>query len=414
MKKRIWIVGHYTMPPEYESRIKTLMWAKYLMKAGYEVTIISASTLHNTNINLIKDNNPFIRKKYDDYQFIHIKCDSYSGSGIKRVRNLMQFTNRFKKYAYDFGELPDVILAADIHCVDYKPVAQFAKKNKIKFIVDIRDLWPESIIEYLNYSKNNPIIKYLYNEERKMYCLADNVIFSMEGGKQYIKDKGWNKDSGGPVDLNKVHYINNGIILQDFEYNKEHYQLDDEDLKSSKFKAVYIGSIRKVNNIGMLVDVAMSLKDKKNYNVQILVYGDGNEREALEQHCLEKDLNNICFKGRVDKEYIPYILSQCDLNIMHGASMNLGRYGLSLNKSFDYLASGKPILSDIKCNYDYIINNNAGILVNCNDQDIADGIIKVSTMDRTKYVQMCKNAKETAKKYDFSVLTDRLIKIIEN
>lgn len=409
-KKRIWIVGHYTMPPEYEVRIKTLMWAKYLMEDGYDVTLISASTLHNTDINLITETEKYIFKQYEQYRFIHIKCSNYSGSGITRVRNLMQFAYRFKKYAKEFGPLPDVILAADIHCIDYKPIGEFAKKNYIKFIVDIRDLWPESIVEYLGYSEKNPIIKYLYRREKAMYQMADDIIFSMEGGKDYIVDQGWQDD----IDLSKVHHINNGIDLEENEYNKENITYQDSDLEDTgTFKVVYIGSIRKVNNIGMIVEAAKVLQNTNFKNIKLLIYGDGNEREALKKRCTTERIENIVFKGSVDKKYIPYILSKCALNLMHGSFMKLGKYGLSLNKSFDYLASGHPILSDIDANYDYIINNNAGKKVECSSENIAEGILSFLNLSKNEYNSICENARNTAIEYDFKNLTDQLIEIIE-
>lgn len=409
-KKKVWIVGHYTMPPEYEVRVKTLMWAKYLMKEGYDVTLISASTLHNTDINLITGTEKYIFKQYEQYRFIHIKCSDYSGSGIKRVRNLLQFAYRFKKYAKEFRTLPDVILAADIHCIDYKPIGEFAKKNHIKFIVDIRDLWPESIVEYLGYSKKNPIIKYLYHREKTMYQMADDIIFSMEGGKDYIVDQGWQDD----IDLSKVHHINNGIDLEEYEYNKRNVIIRDADLEDSDtFKVIYIGSIRKVNNIGMIVDAAKELQNTSYKNIKILIYGDGNEREALEKHCTEERIKNIAFKGSVEKKYISYILSKCDLNLMHGASIKIAKYGMSLNKSFDYLASGHPTLTDIDASYDYIIDNNAGKKVECTPSNIAKGILSFSNLSKNEYNTFCVNAQKTALEYDFKKLTDHLIEIIE-
>ena len=56
----------------------------------------------------------------------------------------------------------------------------------------------------------------------------------------------------------------------------------------------------------------------------------------------------------------------------------------------------------------------AGIEPNVQDeQDIANGIINFSTLDKIEYEQMCRCAMETAKQYDFLALTDKLIKIIE-
>ena len=72
--------------------------------------------------------------------------------------------------------------------------------------MEVRDLWPLSIVEYKGISNTNPIIRFLYKLERKIYKEADAIIFTMEGGKDYIKDKKW-KDA---VSFNKIFHINNG------------------------------------------------------------------------------------------------------------------------------------------------------------------------------------------------------------
>ena len=53
MKKRVWLVNYYAMPPEHESRLRAIKFAQYLNEAGYETKIISSSFLHNKNINLL-------------------------------------------------------------------------------------------------------------------------------------------------------------------------------------------------------------------------------------------------------------------------------------------------------------------------------------------------------------------------
>ena len=108
--KRIWFVSHYSMPPQYEMRVKTQKYAHYLGSMGYDVTIFSASTIHNTDINLIADDSPYIVKKYDDLNFVHIRCDGYKGNGIQRIKNMQQFASRFVKIAKEFPQ-PDVVVA---------------------------------------------------------------------------------------------------------------------------------------------------------------------------------------------------------------------------------------------------------------------------------------------------------------
>ena len=78
-------------------------------------------------------------------------------------------------------------------------------------------------------------------------------------------------------------------------------------------------------------------------------YGDGDEREALQQRVAEENISNVVFKGRVEKKYVRYITSCADLNIAHNTPSSLFRFGISFNKLFDYLAAGNaaPILRPV-------------------------------------------------------------------
>ena len=167
--KNVWIVSNYTMPPKYEMRIKNLRYAYYLQKKG-------------------------------------IRCSDYSGNGIKRIINMKQFSNRFEKIAPLFKK-PDVVLT-DIYSPMFRPIFKYCKKYNIPVYIDVRDLWPLSIVAYLGISENNPIISYLYSEEHQMYKMANGIIFAMEGGKQYLIDRKLND-----IDMKKVFHINNGIDL---------------------------------------------------------------------------------------------------------------------------------------------------------------------------------------------------------
>ena len=81
---------------------------------------------------------------------------------------------------------------------------------------------------------------------------------------------------GGTIDLNKLHYINNGIDLSEFNVNMQRYKIEDFDLANDKtFNIIYLGSIRLANNLKLLIDSAKILQ---NNSVQVLIYGDGEDR----------------------------------------------------------------------------------------------------------------------------------------
>ena len=402
--KRVWFVSHYSMPPEYEQRIKTQMYAHYLGMEGIDCTIFSASTIHNTDINLIQGKELYIERMYDDLKFVHIRCSNYTKTDLKRIINMEQFAYRFRRIAEKFTP-PDVIVA-DTYCVSYKPIYRYCRKHHIPFVVDVRDLWPQSIIEYLHFSESNPVIRMMYNMERKMYIHADRIIFSFDGGYDYIQDRRLENK----VPKEKVFYINNGVDLDEFTQNSQKYTIKDPDLdRPDLFKVVYVGSIRKVNNLGLLLDAA---KEVKNERIRFLIWGAGDELETLQNRVKNENIQNVIFKGRVKKKYIAYITRMADLNLIHNNPSEIFKYGISFNKLFDYLASGKPSLTTFPCKYNPAVYEGAGVDVqNPTPQEIAKTIDQFSESDLTEYR---KKAQESARKYDYKVLSKRLLKILSN
>ena len=80
---------------------------------------------------------------------------------------------------------------------------------------------------------------------------------------------------------------------------------------------------------------------------------------------------------------------------------------------FEYFASGKPTLSNIKCGYDILEKYKCGITVNGGSAEaLAEGILKFYNMPKEEYNIYCKNAFEAARDFDFIILTDKLEKVL--
>ncbi|RBP69095.1 glycosyltransferase involved in cell wall biosynthesis [Alkalibaculum bacchi] len=402
----IWIINHYAMPPKYEMRVRNHKMAKYLMNNGHNVKIISASTLHNTDINLLENSKlKFVEKSYEGLEFVHIKTLKYQGNGIKRIINHLQFSIRFLLNYKKISNKPDIIIC-DLGAL-FALFPYFVSRNtKSKFILEVRDLWPESIVEFLGYSRNNPLIKILYYIEEWIYIKSDNIVFSMAGGKDYLINKGLDKK----VSLDKVEHITNGVDLEEFEENMNKYEFQNEKYNNcDSFKVVYTGSIRIANNIEFLIEVARELKNFNSPKIDIFIFGDGSNREKLINLCNELNLDNIHFMGQVDKKYIPNILSKSDLNILHYKQTKTWKYGGSQNKLSEYIASKKPILSTINMNYNPIIEYKCGEVIPTNNpKEVAEMIKKISSLDKDSYQKYCDNAKEACQNLDYKLLTRKM------
>lgn len=175
---------------------------------------------------------------------------------------------------------------------------------------------------------------------------------------------------------------------------------------------VYTGSIRKVNNLGLLLDAAKCVTDPR---VKFLIWGDGDEREVLERRVRDAGLTNVVFKGRVEKKYIPSIVSRADANLMHGTPGPLFRFGVSPNKMFDYFAAGKPILMDFETKYNPVEQYQAGIILNSlSGEAAAQTLQRMAKWPEEEYARNCQNARRAAGDFDFKKLTDKLLNIIES
>ena len=402
----IWIVDHYSVPVKYYPLARQRNFARYLIKKGHDVTIFCASSVHNSSLNLIHDNSTYKEVYEDGIRYVLIKCHSYQDNGIKRFFNMLEFAVKMPVVLNKFNK-PRVIISTSMTQFACAQGIRLSGKYNCKVIAQITDLWPETLIAYGLVSPKNIFVFALRWLEKWTYKNADSLIFSMKGAYDYICEQGWQT----VIPKDKVNYINNGVDLDEFNYNKENYKFNLDILKNEAiFKVIYTGSIRPVNNVGRILDVAKEIANDK---IIFLIFGHGEQLDDLKRRKVKEKIKNVMFLGSVEKKYIPYIVSCANLNYAHNSGTDLFRFGISFNKIFDYFAAGKPILTDFPCKYNPVVEESAGVNVRSGDpRDIAAVIKNIAMMDKDSYELLCKNSLRAAKKYDFKKLTDNLENVI--
>lgn len=418
MRKRLWILNHYATNMFFEKGGRHYSFAKYLLKKGYEPTIFCANTRHNKRNQIVVTGQEKWKEEVDQAQgipFVFVNSRKYEGNGLDRVINMFSFYKNLFVTAREYAKIhgtPDLVIASSVHPLTLVAGIRIAKKFGVQCICEVRDLWPETLVAYGSLKANGILAKLLYAGEKWIYKKADKLIFTMEGGKDYILDKGWDKEHGGPIDIEKVYHINNGVDLEDFEYNKNNHIIQDDDLENDDlFKVIYTGSIRRVNKVGKLLDAAKLIPNKK---IRFLIWGDGDELASLKKRIIDEKIDNVIFKGWVEKKYIPYITSKAQLNLICGDNIRLFRYGVSMNKLFDYFAARKPILVTFKAGKSLLEKYGTGIELTSSDPTtIAKSVVDLVDSGQEMYRQYCINTERAASDYSFDNLTRRLIEIIE-
>lgn len=406
----IWYLHHYATPYQIPGLHRPFEFGEYFNKKGHKTTVFTSSYLHYADSNIIEDNKKYLVEQYDDIDTVFIKTCSYKNSGFKRIVNMLQFGRRLpkiaKKYAKTVGE-PDVIIASSPHPFTMLAGLKIAKKFGVPCICEVRDFWPEVFFCGGKLKEKSLLGKLLLRGERYIYTKATGLTFLKEGDYTYITDKGWDNAHGGKIDMDKCIYVNNGVDIKLYDKRVKDFAYEDEDFSDNKFTIVYCGTIRPVNNIDLILDTAKILGD----DYRFLVFGTGNCVDALQKRIDNEKINNVKLKGYVNNQFVPSILKHSSLNLLNysGTAYNWSR-GNSSNKLFEYLASGKPVLSTVKMGYDIIERYDCGSSVeNTTPEEIANAIRAIRMLDTSDYLKLCKNARRAAEEFDIPNLSDKYL-----
>ena len=412
MAKTIWIVNYYTGAPGKTSNPRYLELAKHFMKEGYDVITFNSAFSHESGLNIDLGDKSYTEHEYNGYKFVHVSAPSYQGNGGKRIYSIFKFALNLYFNAKKFPK-PDIVLH-NVHTPFDYPVYWASRKVGAKYIAEGWDMWPEDFVTFGLLSEKNPVMKFAYWVEHHLYKKADSVVFTVEGIHDYIRSKGWFTDEKGKLPETKVHYINNGINLDEFEENVKKYPRQDAELNAEgTYRILYMGAIRLANNVKQLIDAAALLMDNPKY--KFLIYGDGNDREMLEQYVKDNGITNVVFKEkRIPLCEVANVVSNATVNIMN-YQKNFGIHGVSSGKMFQYMAAGKPICCNIKLAYSEISRNNLGIDEELDTPDqYAAAIRKLAEQPKEEYDAMCKRVRQCAEKFDYKVLARKELDVIES
>jgi len=385
--KSIVIINEYAGSPYHGMEFRHYYLGKELIKLGYKVTIVSASYSHLFR-KLPDVSKKFTHEIIDDIDYYWVRVNKYKNSLDKmRVLKWIQFSLYLLVLPFKKIPHPDAIILSPMATIPILPAYFISKIKHSKFIFEVKDIWPLSLEEIGKYSRFHPFIILLRLFELFALKKSDYIVSNLPNYGQHLKHYGINRD---------FVYIPNGIYLSEIQ---EAEPLNNEILEmipEKKFIIGYTGTIGLANALEYLISAAKILE--RHSEIAFLIVGDGREKSNLLKMAL--GMSNVHFISAIPKREIQSIIKYFDVCYIGWRAKKLYEYGVSANKIFDYMYSGKPILHSINAKNDLISMANCGISVEAeNPQAIADAIIKLYRMSPEQRAIMGQNGKEYVLKY---------------
>jgi glycosyltransferase involved in cell wall biosynthesis len=322
---------------------------------------------------------------------------------ISRLFGMLTFAKRvyFNHNGWqDDIDRPDIIIGSGPPPFGVYAAGRLAKKWDLPFIAEIRDVWPEAVLEYGDFSDYHPGIIGLKWLEKRIYRMADHIISPQPGISPHVNQV-------ARRDIPFTH-IPQGINLDQIgEWSAPREKGEGDEIQET-FDIWYCGAHRPTNKLHMVLDGVEDMVKRPNTDhIRFHFIGDGPKKPGLIKRAQEQGLP-ITFYDPVPKEQVFDIIRKADAYIGVVYTKLLQEFGQSLNKLAEYLALGRPTIMLINAFNDPVAEYQAGVSVNSdNPSELAEAMIELSKTPHQERVEMGRRGHEFAHQFhNFDRLSD--------
>lgn len=334
---RILFLTHYFPPEVNAPASRTFEHCRAWARAGHEVTVVTCVPNHPAG------------KIYPGYRNGWHQREMREGIKVHRVLTIVSANEGFllRTLNYFFylvmaGVIAPFLPKADV-VISTSP--QFfcglagylvSRLKRAPWVLEIRDLWPESIVA-VGAMKKSALIRFLERLEAFAYRKADHIVSVTDSFRAHIVARGGSPD--------RLTVIKNGVDLGFYSPDASDGGLAQELGVAGKFVAAYVGTHGMAHGLDTILHAAELTRGRS--DIIWLLAGDGAERENMVRQRDEMRLENVLILGQQPKERMPQIWA------LTGASLVLLRnqplfLSVIPSKIFESLAMKRPVILGVR------------------------------------------------------------------
>ncbi len=398
-------IEHYAGSPDLGMEFRPFYLAREWVRMGHRVTIIAGDFSH------LRRNNPSVKKDFqsehiEGIEYVWLKTGQYSGNGVKRAITMERFVRKLFVHSKMIAQRwkPSIVIASSTYPLDTYPAQRIAKIARAKYVHEVHDMWPATLYEVGGMSKKHPFVVAMQIAEDSAYKHCDKCVALAPYSKDYMVEHGLNPE--------KFINIQNGIAEEEWaladDIPEEHRRFFAEH--KNQFIVGYFGGHALSNALDYCLDVAEKCK-KADKDIVFVLVGDGVEKKRLVQRTIDEMIDNVFFLPPVSKTAIPTLVKQFDCSYMTGMPSPLYRFGLCLNKMYDSMMAGIPIICAFDAPKTPVSIFHCGIECNPSDADqVVEAILQIKSLSPDERKQMGQNGRNAViRDFTYSALAKKFL-----
>lgn len=400
MKKVLFINGSIYLPGEKAIK-RTFFLFEMMRSQGYDVAFLTTDFNHyekkQRNIEEFFRNYP----EYKQYLYFVHKNPYQKNISVKRFQSAIAAEKEELKWFRENGRNYDIVYISWPTYYLVKHVRKYCDLYGMKLVIDVNDLWPDSLKMVIKNDTLYNIITGKFQKDTKIsFSYADGIVAVSEEYLQLAS-----KDNSRATERLSV-YI--GAMLEQFDEGvKKHASSIKKG--EDEFWLTYIGTLGRSYDFDTVMRAMAKIGDKR---IRFKILGQGPEETRLKD--LANSLNiNVDFLGFVEYEQMAAYLSKTDICvncIKKRATQSI------INKIADYFASGKPVINCGPCQeMENLVNTyECGINYEAEKTESCESAIRKLLFNPEMAVQYGKNARKLAElKFDRKRSHQEIIDLLE-
>ena len=404
--KQVWILNHYAQEPGGAGGTRHFHLAKYLQGLDWQVTVIAASVELNSGRQRLHPDEVLRYERIEGIPFLWVRTPEYRGNGSGRMRNMLAYMWRaiLRRTTQQLPR-PDVVFGSSVHPFAAVAAALLARRFKVPFVFEVRDLWPQTLVDMGRLRERAFMTWALRKLELWLYRRAANIVVLLPRAWEYIAPLGIPKE--------RIIWIPNGVDLSLFPPSEVPARSS-----SGPFTLMYFGAHGQANALDNVLEAMKLVQDRQQSpHIRLRLIGDGPLKPILMAQAKRLELENVNFEPPVPKSQIPDLASEADAFVIPVPDLpKLYRYGISPNKLFDYLAAERPIIIATGVADNPVAVAGAGLSVVAGHPiELADAILKMALTPQEERKRMGRAGREYVEKnHDFRQLSSRLAAMLND